>query len=102
MAVADDIKKTVESHRVVVYMKGTKIFPQCGFSANTVAIFKQLDVPIETVNVLADPAVREGIKAFTSWPTIPQIFIDGKFVGGNDILKEMYASGELKKLLGIA
>ena len=94
------IKDTIEKNRVVLFMKGTKNFPQCGFSARAVEILKRCGVAeIKDVNVLADPAVRQGIKDFSNWPTIPQVYIDGKFVGGSDLLLEMYESGELQKLL---
>ena len=93
------IQDTVEKNRVVLFMKGTKNFPQCGFSQRAVAILKEHGVEFKDVNVLSDPAIRQGIKDFSSWPTIPQIYIDGKFVGGSDILNEMHQSGELKKLL---
>ena len=76
--------------------------PACRFSAAAVAVFKELGAPIQTVNVLADNAIREGIKQYTSWPTIPQVFIGGKFIGGSDIIREMHASGELKKLVDAA
>ena len=93
------IQDTVEKNRVVLFMKGTKNFPQCGFSQRAVAILKEHGVEFKDVNVLSDPAIRQGIKDFSSWPTIPQIYIDGKFVCGSDILNEMHQSGELKKLL---
>jgi monothiol glutaredoxin len=93
------IKETIESNRVVLFMKGTKTFPQCGFSARAVDILKRCGVEFKDVNVLADPAIRQGIKEFSSWPTIPQVYVDGKFIGGSDILMEMYGSGELQKLL---
>ena len=94
------IKDTIEKNRVVLFMKGTKNFPQCGFSARAVEILKRCGVTeIKDVNVLADAAVRQGIKDFSQWPTIPQVYIDGKFVGGSDLLLEMYESGELQKLL---
>ncbi len=99
MSVSETIQKTVENNRVVVFMKGTPALPQCGFSAAVVQVLRTLGVPFHSVNVLADPALREGIKSYTKWPTIPQIFIGGKFIGGSDIVREMYASGELKKLL---
>jgi monothiol glutaredoxin len=102
MSVHDNIKTLVESHPVVLFMKGTREMPMCGFSAATVGVLKTLGVPFETVNVLADPAVREGIKTFTSWPTIPQVFVGGKFIGGCDIVREMHASGELAKLVAAA
>ena len=93
------IVETIQKHRVVLFMKGTKNFPQCGFSARAVEILKRCGAQIKDVNVLADAALRDGIKEFSSWPTIPQVYIDGKFVGGSDLLMEMYESGELQKLL---
>src|SRR4051812_15638337 len=102
MSIQDTIKATVESKKIVIYMKGTATFPQCGFSAATIEAFKSLGVPFETVNVLADPAVRDGIKAYSQWPTIPQVFIDGKFIGGCDIIRQMHESGELKQVVDAA
>ena len=93
------IEDTVTSNRVVLFMKGTKNFPQCGFSARAVEILKKCGADFKDVNVLADPAIRQGVKDFSSWPTIPQVYIDGKFVGGSDILMEMFQSGDLQKLL---
>jgi monothiol glutaredoxin len=93
------IQETVEGNRVVLFMKGTKNFPQCGFSARAVDILKKCGTDFKDVNVLADPGIRQGIKDFSSWPTVPQIYIGGKFVGGSDILAEMFESGELQKLL---
>ena len=94
------IHETVTSHNVVLYMKGTPQFPQCGFSANAVQILKASGVKsLHTVNVLEDQEVRQGIKEYANWPTIPQLYINGEFIGGSDIMKEMYASGELQKLL---
>ncbi len=95
----DTIRETVEKNRVVLFMKGTKNFPQCGFSARAVEILKRCGADFKDVNVLADPAIRQGIKDYSQWPTIPQVYIDGKFVGGSDILMEMYSSGELQKML---
>ncbi len=100
--VQERIKQLVSDNRVVLFMKGTRMFPQCGFSARAVEIFKRCDVSVKDVNVLADPELREGIKAYSNWPTIPQAYIDGEFVGGSDILLEMYENGELQKKLGIA
>jgi monothiol glutaredoxin len=93
------IQDTVEQNRVVLFMKGTKNFPQCGFSQRAVEILKKCGAEFKDVNVLSDPAIRQGIKDYSSWPTIPQIYIGGKFVGGSDILNEMFQSGELQKLL---
>lgn len=95
------IQSLIDSNRVVLFMKGTRHFPQCGFSQSVVQVLNQLGVKFEAVNVLADPALRQGIKEFSNWPTIPQLYIDGKFIGGSDIVREMYASGELQQLLGI-
>src|SRR4051812_43570553 len=91
----------VTSNKVVLFMKGTRGSPACGFSAACVQILDEMLPAYETVNVLTDPEVRDGIKEFTSWPTIPQLYISGQFVGGSDILREMHASGELAKLLGV-
>jgi len=93
------IQDTVEQNRVVLFMKGTKNFPQCGFSSRAVEILKKCGAEFKDVNVLSDPEIRQGIKDYSSWPTIPQIYIGGKFVGGSDILNEMFQSGELQKLL---
>ncbi len=99
MPVRDYIEKTVRENRVVLFMKGTPQSPQCGFSATAAGILASYGQPFATVDVIADMDVREGVKDFTSWPTIPQIFIGGEFVGGSDILKELHGNGELKKLL---
>jgi len=100
MSIQDVIKKQVDENRVVLYMKGTPDFPQCGFSANAVGILRACGVDnIFTVNVLENPDIRQGIKEFANWPTIPQLYVHGEFVGGSDILTEMYKSGELKKLI---
>ena len=101
-SVHDRIKTLVEGNRIVIFMKGTPQMPMCGFSAATVEALQSLGQPFEAVNVLSDPEIREGIKQFTSWPTIPQVFIDGKFVGGCDIVREMQASGELARLVAQA
>jgi monothiol glutaredoxin len=100
MSIQDVIKKQVSGNRVVLYMKGTPDFPQCGFSANAVGILRACGVnePF-TVNVLEDADIRQGIKEYANWPTMPQLYVNGEFVGGSDILTEMYRSGELKKLL---
>ena len=93
--IEDAIKQEVESNDVVVFMKGTPASPMCGFSGQVVQILDYLEVPYKGVNVLADADIRQGIKDFTSWPTVPQIFIKGEFVGGCDIVREMFQSGEL-------
>jgi monothiol glutaredoxin len=97
--VADRIKQDITDHPVVLYMKGTPVFPQCGFSAAVVQILTHMGVKFKGVDVLADPALRQGIKDFSSWPTIPQLYVKGEFVGGCDIVREMFESGELKDLL---
>jgi monothiol glutaredoxin len=93
------IAEDVKNNPVLLYMKGSPVFPQCGFSSVVVQILTHLGVKFEARDVLADPAVRDGIKAFSNWPTIPQLYVKGEFVGGCDILKEMYQSGELEALL---
>ncbi|KPF67788.1 glutaredoxin [beta proteobacterium AAP99] len=94
------IDKTVKEHPVVLFMKGTAQFPQCGFSGKAVQLLKQAGAQgIVTVNVLEDEEVRQGIKEYSNWPTIPQLYVKGEFVGGSDIMAEMFASGELQKLL---
>ncbi len=96
----DTIKADISANDVVLYMKGTRDMPQCGFSATVVEVLKRSGVEnYKDVNVLADPEIREGIKAFTNWPTIPQLYIKGEFVGGCDIVRELYQSGELAQLL---
>jgi monothiol glutaredoxin len=97
--VADRIKNDITTNRVMLYMKGNATFPQCGFSARVVQILSHLDVPFQTANVLEDAGLREGIKAFSQWPTIPQLYVDGEFVGGCDIITEMFQSGELETLM---
>jgi monothiol glutaredoxin len=93
------IQETVSSNDVVLYMKGSKDFPQCGFSALTVQILSNLGVNFLDVNVLSDMEIRQAIKEFSDWPTIPQLYIKGEFIGGCDIIKEMFQSGELQELL---
>ena len=99
MSVAEKIKKTVSDNDVVIYMKGTPVFPQCGFSSTVVQVFDYLGVNYESVNVLEDMDIRQGIKDFNNWPTIPQVFVKGEFIGGCDIVREMFESGELRTLL---
>lgn len=102
---ADTVKTQLEDlikkNRVLLFMKGNKHFPQCGFSAQVIQILKETGTKFETVNVLQDPAIRDGIKEYSSWPTIPQLYIDGEFIGGCDIVKEMFAAGDLQKKLGV-
>lgn len=97
------IRETVTGHPVVLFMKGTAQFPQCGFSGRAIQILKETGVTkLVTVNVLEDPEVRQGIKDYANWPTIPQLYINGEFVGGSDIMMEMYESGELQQALATA
>jgi monothiol glutaredoxin len=98
-SVADYIDEIVKGNPVVLFMKGNPQSPQCGFSAASSGILTSYGKPYATVNVLADPDVREGVKSYTSWPTIPQVFVGGEFVGGADILKQLHESGELKDLI---
>ena len=100
MSVQDTIREQVTSHKVVLYLKGTPQFPQCGFSSSATQMLKACGVEdLYTVNVLADAEIRQGIKEFANWPTIPQLYINGEFVGGSDIMREMYQNGELQKML---
>ena len=99
MSVQDTIKTQVETSDVMLYMKGTPTFPQCGFSSVVAQILNYLQVDYESVNVLEDMEIREGIKQFSNWPTIPQLYVKGEFIGGCDIIKEMFEQGELKPLL---
>lgn len=96
----DQIRKDVTEHRVFIYAKGEKNAAACGFSRRVMDVFNELDVDYEVRNIFADPMIRPAVCAFTNWPTIPQVFIDGAFVGGCDILTEMYETGELQKTLG--
>ena len=98
-AAHDWIRKTVAAHDVVLFMKGTKQMPQCGFSHQVSQILGHLGVDYTDVNVLADTSVRDGIKSFTNWPTIPQLYVKGEFVGGCDIIREMFQAGELQEML---
>ncbi len=95
----DQIRKEISNNDIVLYMKGTAVFPQCGFSAAVVQILSQLGVSFKDINVLEDNVIREAIKEFTQWPTIPQLYVKGEFVGGCDIIREMYETGELQKLM---
>ena len=94
------IDEIVKSNAVVLFMKGTPLVPQCGFSSRAVTILEHLETPFETVDVLQDPEIRQGIKEYSDWPTIPQLYVKGEFVGGSDIMMEMFKSGELQQLVG--
>ncbi len=96
--VKDRIEKEISSNDVVLFMKGTPVFPQCGFSSMVSQILNHIEVKFKGVDVLAEPSLRDGIKTFSDWPTIPQLYVKGEFVGGCDIVKEMYENGELQEL----
>jgi monothiol glutaredoxin len=96
------IRDIVTANKIVVFMKGSKLMPQCGFSNNTVQILNALGAPYETVDVLQDSDIRQGIKEYSNWPTIPQVYINGEFVGGSDVLIELYQQGELQQMVEVA
>jgi monothiol glutaredoxin len=103
MSIQNTLRETITGNKVVLFMKGTPQFPQCGFSSNAANILKACGVTdYVSVNVLADPEIRQGIKEYSNWPTIPQLYINGQLVGGSDIMTEMYQKGELQKLLADA
>ncbi len=97
--VAERIQTDISTNSVMLYMKGNAMFPQCGFSARVVQILTHMGVPFQTANVLDDPALREGVKEFSNWPTVPQLYVAGEFLGGSDIVTEMFQSGELETML---
>lgn len=99
MEVNERIKKQLESHPVLLYMKGTPDFPQCGFSAKTVSVLRAAGANFAYVNIFEDPEIREGLKAYSNWPTFPQLYVNGELIGGCDITVELYQSGELKQIL---
>jgi len=98
-ALLEQIKTTIDQNQVVLFMKGSRLFPQCGFSAQVVDILKRLEVPFKDVNILKDQALRDGMKEYSEWPTFPQLYVGGQLVGGCDIVNQLYASGELEKLV---
>ena len=100
--VQDKIQKQIKENNILIYMKGNPDFPQCGFSAAVIDVFNELGAKYQTVDVLSDPEIRDGIKVFSKWPTIPQVYIQGKFIGGCDIVREMFARGELQPLVQAA
>lgn len=106
MTITPELKERLDNivnrNKITVFMKGTKLMPQCGFSNNVVQILNSLGVPYETVNVLDDYEIRQGIKEYSKWPTIPQVYVNGDFVGGSDILIELYQSGELQQMVEVA
>jgi monothiol glutaredoxin len=97
--VQERIEREIGEHDVVLFMKGTPVFPQCGFSSGMVQVLSHLGVKFKGIDVLSDPALRQGIKVFSDWPTIPQLYVKGDFVGGSDIVREMFETGELAQLL---
>lgn len=101
-ALRERIVSTINSGRVVLFMKGSKNFPQCGFSAQVVQILKQMGTEFRDVNILTDPDLRQGLKEHSNWPTFPQLYVDGKLIGGCDIVTSLYESGELSNVLGAA
>lgn len=96
---SERIRSAITDNRICIFMKGNRNFPMCGFSAATVQVFEELGVPYGTVDVLSDPELREQIKVHSNWPTIPQVYIDGKFIGGCDIVRELYENGELQQIV---
>jgi monothiol glutaredoxin len=96
------IESAIKGNKICIFMKGDRLFPQCGFSAATVQVFEHLGVPFGTVDVLSDPDLRDQIKVYSNWPTVPQVYIDGKFVGGCDIIRELYENGELQSIVNNA
>lgn len=96
------IDELVKQHKILVFMKGNKLMPQCGFSNNVVQILNTFGVPYETIDVLSDPEIRQGVKEYSNWPTIPQVYINGEFIGGSDIMIELYQKGELQQKLEVA
>jgi len=96
------IDNLVSQHKILVFMKGNKLMPQCGFSNNVVQILNTLGIPYETIDILQDYEIRQGIKEYSNWPTIPQVYIDGEFVGGSDVMIELYQKGELQQMVEVA
>lgn len=98
----ESIDSVIKEHKIVVFMKGSKLMPQCGFSNNVVQMLNSFGVPYETVDVLANEAIRQGIKEYSNWPTIPQVYINGEFIGGSDIMIGLFQSGELEQMIQVA
>jgi monothiol glutaredoxin len=96
------IDNLVKQHKILVFMKGNKLMPQCGFSNNVVQILNTLGVPYETIDILDDQEIRQGIKEYSDWPTIPQVYINGEFVGGSDVMIQLYQKGELQQMVEVA
>jgi monothiol glutaredoxin len=100
--ILEQIKQEIASNRIVLFTKGTKEAPMCGFSARTIAVFKELGRPFKTIDILPDPRLRQTLSAYSNWPTVPQVFINGKFIGGCDIVTEMHQKGELQPIVEAA
>lgn len=100
--VKERIEQLINQNKIIVFMKGTKLMPQCGFSNNVVQILNTLGVSYETVNILDDPELRQGIKDYSNWPTIPQVYVNGEFIGGSDIMINLYQNGELQQMVEVA
>ena len=100
-AVKDRIDQLIQDNAIMVFMKGNKLMPQCGFSNNVVQILNVLGVPFETYDVLSDPEIRQGIKEYSNWPTIPQVYLNGEFLGGSDIMIELYQNGKLQEMVEV-
>jgi monothiol glutaredoxin len=96
------IEQLIQNNKIMVFMKGSKLMPQCGFSNNVVQILNSLGVPYETIDILEDSDLRQGIKEYSNWPTIPQVYVNGEFIGGSDIMIELYQTGELQEMLEVA
>ncbi|MBC6417843.1 MAG: Grx4 family monothiol glutaredoxin [Prochloron sp. SP5CPC1] len=101
-SVKERIENLIKEHKILVFMKGSKLMPQCGFSNNVVQIMNSLGVPYETVDILQDNELRQGIKEYSNWPTIPQVYINGEFIGGSDIAIELYQNNELQEMVEVA
>lgn len=101
-AVKKQIDQLIHQNKIMVFMKGTKLMPQCGFSNNVVQILNTLGVSYATVNILDDPELRQGIKEYSNWPTIPQVYVNGEFIGGSDVMIELYQNGELQQMVEVA
>lgn len=101
-SVKERIENLIKEHKILIFMKGSKLMPQCGFSKNVVQIMNSLEVPYETVDILQDNELRQGIKEYSNWPTIPQIYINGEFIGGSDIAIELYQNNELQEIVEVA
>ncbi len=98
-SVDDRIRSLIDRNKILIFMKGNRVIPMCGFSATVIQVFDRIGVPYETVDVLEEPEIREGVKVFSNWPTVPQVYVDGKFIGGCDIIRDLYERGDLEPLV---